>query len=460
MQNTEFYLSSEQKEALLKYKKGYNIFITGPGGSGKSELIRIISNDAYLKRKKIKICALTGCAAILLKCKAQTLHSWAGIGLGKAPLEKIVYNIGKNPQIRERWCSINILVVDEVSMLSKKLFELLNNIAKIIRNNDKPFGGIQLIFSGDFYQLPPVGDKNDVESKQFCFESEHWFNIFNTENHINFKTIFRQRDSIFANVLNYIRHGIIDSKIVQVLNSRLHKIPETDILITKLFPTKSRAERINQVELNKLPGNVVIYTLEIIRRTFNLSDKERRKLYSLSETEIEYEIRNLISNLICNNQLELKNGCQVMCLINIYDSDNETIVLANGSQGKVIGFESVNNEETELPIILFDNGITYTMPYHSWECEKVPGVSVKQIPLIHSWALTIHKCQGITLDNIELDIGNNIFEYGQSYVALSRVKTLDGLYLSNFDYTKIKSNEKVSQFYNNLDNLNEIIIEV
>ena len=454
MQQTEIDLSTEQKEALYKYKKGLNIFITGPGGSGKSELIKIINNDAYLKRKKIKICALTGCAAILLKCKAQTLHSWAGIGLGKAPLATIIHNIGKNPKIRERWCSIRILVVDEVSMLSKKLFELLNIIAKIIRKNDKPFGGIQLIFSGDFYQLPPVGDKNDIESKQFCFESEEWYNIFNVENHIRFKTIFRQRDSNFANVLNSIRHGLVTSEIIQILKNRLHKIPEENILVTKLYPTKAKVETINKFELNKLSGNIVIYTLEIVKKTV-LSEKDKRILCSLSEREIDYEITNFMSNLICNNQLELKIGCQVMCLINIYDeNDNETIILANGSQGKVVGFELIDCEENELPIILFDNGIRFTMNYYTWECEKVPFVHIKQIPLIHSWALTIHKCQGITLDNIELDIGNNIFEYGQSYVALSRVKTLDGLYLRHFDYTKIKSNEKVSQFYNNFDELN------
>jgi len=458
MQQTEIDLSTEQKEVLYKYKKGLNIFITGPGGSGKSELIKIINNDAYLKRKKIKICALTGCAAILLKCKAQTLHSWAGIGLGKAPPATIIHNIGKNPKIRERWCSIRILVVDEVSMLSKKLFELLNIIAKIIRKNDKPFGGIQLIFSGDFYQLPPVGDKNDIESKQFCFESEEWYNIFNVENHISFKTIFRQRDINFTNVLNSIRHGLVTSEIIQILKNRLHKIPEENILVTKLYPTKAKVETINKFELNKLSGNIVIYTLEIVKKTV-LSEKEKRILCSLSETEIEYEITNFMSNLICNNQLELKIGCQVMCLINIYD-ENETIILANGSQGKVVGFELIDCEENELPIILFDNGIRFTMNYYTWECEKVPFVHIKQIPLIHSWALTIHKCQGITLDNIELDIGNNIFEYGQSYVALSRVKTLDGLYLRHFDHTKIKSNEKVSQFYNNFDVLNEIIIDV
>ena len=442
-------LSQKQKEALLKYKKGENIFITGPGGSGKSELIKIINNDANLKRKKIQICALTGCAAILLKCKALTLHSWAGIGLGKAPLENIVYKIGKYPKIRERWCDIRILVIDEVSMMSKKLFNLLNRLAQIIRKSDKLFGGIQLIFSGDFYQLPPVGDKNDAESKQYCFESDYWYDVFNINNHIELTTIFRQTDETFTNILDCVRRGNINSKSINVLIDRLHKVPESNILITKLYPTKAKVERINKIELDKLSDKPVIYTLQRIRNTINLTAKQRLILTSLSENEIETELLQLESNLHCNNILELKIGCQVMCLINIFDPTTETIKLANGSQGKVIGFENI--EGNELPIILFDNNLRHTMNYYLWECEKVPGAGIKQIPLIHSWALTIHKCQGLTLNNVELDIGNNIFEYGQTYVALSRVKNLNGLYLRNFDYTKIKSHQKVIAFYEQIN---------
>ena len=454
-------LSREQKSALLKYKKGYNIFITGCGGSGKSELIKIIFNDAKLKRKKIQVCALTGCAAILLKCDARTLHSWAGIGLGNKPLEEIAYNIGKNPKSRQRWCQIEILVIDEISMMSVKLFNLLNNMAKIIRKIDKPFGGIQVIFSGDFYQLPPIGDKNDDETKQYCFESNDWYNIFDICNHIELKTIFRQNDETLMTILNNVRCGEIDDKMIQILEGRLNRPKDESLLLTKLFPIKSKVERVNKMEFDKLSGECHNFTMTRIINTRTLTKKEKEKFNSMTKYEIDKELSYLEGNLICQNNLELKIGTQVMCIINIIDPDLETIRLSNGSQGKVIGFNRHTDLDNEnvyyLPIVLFDNGIRTVINYHIWECESIPGTGVKQIPLIHSWAMTIHKSQGLTIDNVELDIGNNIFEYGQTYVALSRIKNFDGLYLLNFDYTKIKFNEKVKIFYRRINELNDAI---
>ena len=166
--------SKEQQLAFDKYIKGDNIFITGPGGSGKSALIRLINDDGYKKFKNIHVTALTGCAAVLLNCKAKTLHSWAGIGLGNGTLEQLVTKIKKNKFTKALWRNTDILVVDEVSMLSLKLFNVLNAIGKAVRNNQKPFGGIQLVFSGDFFQLPPVGDHLEPDTQQFCFESEDW----------------------------------------------------------------------------------------------------------------------------------------------------------------------------------------------------------------------------------------------------------------------------------------------
>ena len=162
-------LSKEQQFAFDKYLQGKNVFITGPGGSGKSALIRKIYIHSYNINKSIRVTALTGCAAILLNCKATTLHSWAGIGLGIGSQDSIIQKIKRNKFAYAIWKATDILVVDEVSMLSRKLFDLLNAIGKSLRKNNKPFGGIQLLFSGDFYQLPPVGDKDEPETMQFCF---------------------------------------------------------------------------------------------------------------------------------------------------------------------------------------------------------------------------------------------------------------------------------------------------
>jgi ATP-dependent DNA helicase PIF1 len=164
-------LSNEQQLAFQKYTEGRNVFITGPGGTGKSELIRRIYQHASSRFKDIHVCALTGCAAILLNCKAKTLHSWSGIGLGNSPIDSLIKKIKGSKFLRALWKDTDILVVDEVSMLSLKLFNLLNEIGKVIRGNQKPFGGIQLVFSGDFFQLPPVGDYLEPDTQRFCFES-------------------------------------------------------------------------------------------------------------------------------------------------------------------------------------------------------------------------------------------------------------------------------------------------
>ena len=140
--------SEEQINAFTAYTQGTNIFITGPGGTGKTALIKYIQKDAARKGFQIQVCALTGCAAVLLECKAKTLHSWAGIGLGTASLDQLTTKIMKNRYAKDNWKNTDILVVDEVSMMSQKLFELLDAIGKTIRKNSKPFGGIQLIFSG------------------------------------------------------------------------------------------------------------------------------------------------------------------------------------------------------------------------------------------------------------------------------------------------------------------------
>jgi len=438
-------LSKEQQFAFNKYVDKQNIFITGPGGSGKSALIKIINEDAHNKLKNIQVCALTGCAAVLLDCKAKTLHSWAGIGLGNGTIEYLVAKINKNKFTKALWREIEILVVDEISMLSLKLFNILNQIGKIIRRNPRPFGGIQLIFLGDFYQLPPVGDKDDLETQCYCFESIDWNTTFHNENQIQLIKIFRQKDEMYCNILNQIRQGKIKRKTNNLLLGYVGRPLNDDLIVepTKLLPTRSKVENINKKKMSLLLGEEREYKIKYIKE-IELSRQDREKQSIFSQKEKDFELDFLANNLICDKEIKLKIGSQVMCIINI-QTDLE-VELCNGSQGIVTHFCEI----TGYPCVKFNNGIERIMTRHNWISDKIPGIGVSQVPIILAWALTIHKSQGATMDAAEIDVGSEIFECGQTYVALSRVKSLDGLYLTSFDASKICINKKVKEFYERL----------
>lgn len=438
-------LSFEQELAFNKYIQGNNIFITGPGGSGKSALIKHIYEHATQYERNIHVTALTGCAAVLLNCKAKTLHSWAHIGLGNKLFEEITYKINKNKKAKAMWKNTDILVVDEVSMLSLKLFDLLNAVGKKIRQNFRPFGGIQVIFSGDFYQLPPVGSREDPDTMRFCFESSDWNTIFARECQIQLRTIYRQTDDRYTKILNQIREGKIKRSTIEVINQYINREKSEDTLVVKLYPIRSKVEQINKTEMEKLETQPNLFKLKF-ETELEMSNSDKARRLSMNKSDLAFELEYMANNVMCEKELTLKRGAQVMSTINIKD-DEDNLLVCNGSQGKIIAFD----EETKFPVVKFNNGYKKLMRPHIWKSEKIPGLGVSQIPLILSWALTIHKSQGVTLDNAEIDIGSNIFECGQSYVALSRLRSLDGLYLKSFDVNKIKINKKVKTYYEALD---------
>ena len=439
------------------FQKRQNLFITGAGGTGKTKLIQSLVADASARNAKIQVCALTGCAAILLNCGARTIHSWSGIRLGKGPKGTIIQSILRNKRLVKTWKQTQILIIDEVSMMSLKIFELLEETARVVRNNPAPFGGIQVIFTGDFFQLPPVGTYGEPETEQFCFESAKWSVVFTEQHHIELTTIFRQTDVKYCEILNEIRRGRISAESKRLLQARVGIKYEDEIAAdsggivpTKLFPIRSKVDFINTNMFSRISEEEKVF--ECTRQTNCIAYQDSGKpipveilveCAKLSKEELTAETQSLIINSQCVQILRLKKGAIVMCTSNI-DMENG---IFNGAQGIVVDFNV-------HPIVRFRNGVVKQMELHYVQHEDYPSIAVGQYPLVLSWAMTIHKIQGATLPKAEIDIGASIFECGQTYVALSRVQTLDGLYLTSFDPSKIKINGHVMEFYNHFPKIN------
>ena len=446
-------LNLEQNTIFEKYKNGENIFITGPAGSGKSFLIKTIVNHSKEINKKIQVCALTGCASILLNCNANTLHRFAGIGLANKNIDDVLNDVFNKKYKLKNWNSLKCLIIDEVSMMSLKILLILDKIGRKYYNKPNiPFGGLQLIFSGDFYQLLPIkSNDSEKEASMFCFEHPLWYEIFPINNQIILKSIFRQDEKEFLKVLKYVRRGKITPITKQILEKRVFTTEQInkfkqDNVITIISPYKKDTDNINTLEYNKLSNSLEkrLYNIKYLkgsRKTDVSIESDMYKLLIETNKSLKNDYEFLADNIMAYKILELKVGTHVMCIANI--SFDNTIQIANGSQGIVVGFTN------DLPLVKFNNiNDPILINYYNWSSETNKNVSVSQIPLIYAWAITIHKSQGISLDSAIMDIGNKIFEYGQTYVALSRVRSLNGLYLSSFDYTKISANPKVKNFYN------------
>lgn len=421
-------LSTDQQRALELYKEGKNIFITGPGGVGKSYIIREIVADAQSRGVNVAVCAMTGRAAVLLECGARTLHSWAGFGLAKGTTETIIKKLSRKG--RKNWKEVELLLVDEVSMMSHHMFNLLNTIARTLRY-DVTFGGIQVIFSGDFYQLPPIPDYANPESGEYCFESEHWRQVFPLEQQLNFTRNFRQNDPTFVAMLNRIRQGDWTREDIEFLQSLVNKEqdPNDEFLPTFMSPTKQEAETMNYQELEALTTPKHVYKVEI--RLPKVLPK------NITMAQARKEADKILKSLPIERELTLKEGANVMCTANL----GVEFGICNGSQGKITHFRN------GFPVVQFLNGIVKTITPNSWPSDDINGVCINQIPLLLAYGMTLHRCQGATLESVEINAGSDIFADGQLYVGLGRVKSPDRLFLSDFDEASLRVDPKVKKFY-------------
>jgi ATP-dependent DNA helicase PIF1 len=432
-------LNEEQARVLESAIEGKSLFITGPGGVGKSYLVHHIIRELEGRGKRVSVTALTGCASLLLGGTAKTIHSWSGIGIGRDCSATIVKRIQKyNFKAKKRWICTDVLIIDEVSMLSLDLFEKISTVGSVLRKNPKPFGGLQVILVGDFYQLPPVN--KEVQTKdaiQFAFQSPIWAEM-GLDIH-NLRTIVRQSEPHFQRVLNEAREGVLSEESRGILMER-KGVPWEDLKIrpTLLFSRRVEVDMINEYNLNALKGNKYVYDAKTV------FDATLCKGLDKSSPEVQNAVEKLDRSAPYRGTLTLKVGAQVMLTYNM----NPMTGLVNGSRGIVEGFTET---EPILPIVLFKgHRESIPVPHNTWESEDIEGVKRMQIPLILAYAITIHKCQGATLDSALVDIGRSTFEVGQAYVALSRVKSLDSLYIYDFEPEAFIAHPKVKEFYASL----------
>jgi ATP-dependent DNA helicase PIF1 len=412
-------LNDLQQRAFDYIISGENLFLTGSGGTGKSEIIKMAKFELERKYlKNVAITSMTGVSANIIGGK--TLHSTLGIGLGNSSYKKLYKKIIADNRALAKWKRLDVLFVDEISMLSIELFEKLEKLARAIRKNDLPFGGINLIFSGDYLQLPPINQD------KLLFESEV-FKICMT-NTVYLKEIMRQTDTLFTSVLNKIRICDIDDEVKELLQSREIKYKSTDgILPTMIYSTNAKVDKTNKFYYDKLEGEEFKYKL-----------KENWKKKVIYKEKYDPLIR--FQDEVC-----LKVGAQVIFQINTPDNPD----LFNGSRGVVKDFIG------GLPLVLFTSK-TGTFDFQISEAtldieedDKVI-MSYTQIPLKLGFAASVHRSQGSSLSLVRFDMAN-VFEYSQCYVAFSRVRTLEGLYIRNLNFNVIKSNPKCIEFYRQLE---------
>ena len=422
-------LTDDQNEAYEAFKQGRNLLITGQAGTGKSHLITKIVEKCNQMEKTVAITAMTGTASSLIGGK--TIHSWGSLGLGNRPPEYYSERILASWPKKTKWKKCRVLIIDEVSMLTAQFFELIEEVARNVRGSSRPFGGIQVILIGDFYQLPPVSKASDPQ--KFCFESERWEDVIDTK--ITLKTIIRQKEPTFQKVLSEVRVGRPSRETIDIIRSRVGIKPstETGILPTIIYSKREDVDKINEREFNKLASQEILeYDVH-----YEITGEKALKMKD-DEYTMWVDIIDKDSNYV--KKLQLAVGSQVMLLTNL---DQER-GLVNGSRGVITDFVD------GFPYVRFMNGDVEKIVHHSYsyEINATTQIIAKQIPLDLAWCTTIHKSQGQSLDCIQINIGRNIFECGQTYVALSRVRSLEGLFIEEFDESKIRVNPVVAKYFN------------
>lgn len=407
-----------QKEALDILKTGRSVFLTGAAGSGKTYVLR--EYIEYLKElgADAGITASTGIAATHMG--GVTIHSWSGVGIRDSLSKSDIAEIAEKKHVRSKIKNASILIIDEISMLHHFRLDLIDKIIKEIKNSNEAFGGMQVVFCGDFFQLPPVRRAEEPEV-YFAFHSKAW-------QELNLKVCYlseqhRQSDMEYLKILNAIRENSVSDEIVEILRSRFNQ--KSDLDSTKLYSHNKDVDAENDSELSKISGRISEYEMQ-----------SRGK---------NHLVEALKKSCLAPETLRLKVGAKVMFVKNNFEEG-----YVNGTLGVV---EKCGFEEITVKTL---SGKKIEVERATWVIEEDGKIKaeINQYPLRLAWAITVHKSQGMSLDTALVDLTHS-FERGMGYVALSRVRSLEGLFLKGINDMALKVNDEVLEFDRKFRNLSK-----
>jgi hypothetical protein len=400
-----------QKEALEILKMGHSAFITGPAGSGKTHLLN--EYIKYLKSNDVElgITAATGIAASHMN--GQTIHAWSGLGIRDSLSPYDLENLEERSYLWRRFERAQVLIIDEISMLHHFRLDLVEQILRSFKRNNLPFGGIQVIFCGDFFQLPPVSRMGEREAL-FAYHSESWHKL--SPKICYLEEQYRQNDDSFLEILNSIRRNSISPEVLSRLTSRFNKKPTEEDRPTKIYTHNANVDEENEKELAKIPGKVFEYEMTSAGQEF------------LRDT--------LKKGCLSPEKLRLKKGAKVMFTKNNFEEG-----YVNGTQGVVSVCDG-----SGITVKTTSGKIINVLPA-TWVIEEDGKIKaqIMQYPLRLAWAITVHKSQGMSLDSAQIDL-SRAFENGMGYVALSRIRSLPGLFLEGLNDAALRVDEEVLQY--------------
>ena len=452
-----------QSSALDILKTGQNVFLTGSAGSGKTYTLNQYINYLRARRVPVAVTASTGIAATHMN--GTTIHSWSGIGIKDELSERDLNNLARKQFLADRLKETAVLIIDEISMLHAKQLNLVNEVLKHVRKKDAPFGGIQVVVAGDFFQLPPIGSKGESNRDKFAFMSEAWLDA---KFHICYLSEQHRQVSAAAeggldldDILNQIRRQEVSFEAIHALENTFDQ--NVDIKRTRLYTHNLNVNKINDKELADLDGET--------RRFEATSEGESKLVDTLKKTvrtqdDLILKVGAKVMFIKNNNELGVSNGTMGELIgfaavkvddskakdkaaekakndtkADMADSDEEAIALEDENSDQEITNKADDKKKAKakdkpsstqkMPVVRLNSGREVVAEPEEWIIEDETGnvlASYEQVPLCLAWAITIHKSQGMTLDAAEIDLSRT-FELGQGYVALSRLKSLEGLKL-------------------------------